>query len=61
VELESQRILKTSLCGHFTGKHHFIVDSYYDGKFAVLKCQWTLCQQRKVIPHVVVQHLMVAH
>ena len=60
VALEAQRILKAPSCGHFTKKHHFIVDSYYSGKFAVMKCHWTLCQQRKVVPHVVIQHLTVA-
>lgn len=38
-------------CGHFTGKHHFKVDSFYSGHFAVLKCAWTLCQSFKVVPH----------
>lgn len=38
-------------CGHFTGKHHYLMHDFISGTTAVLKCKWTLCQKYLVIPH----------
>lgn len=57
-ERELQRVLKPTRCGHPGVNHHYRVHSWFSGRFSVLRCAYTLCQQQLVISNAGIKALV---